>query len=127
MNKIALLLVFLVALLCTGCSPRDDLLDDLYTRNIYPSANITFDLGSPTYTWDEGFFRLIHADNITGNVTESDPLWSASASFGITAGDIAGWDLPSGRSVTLVVAASDSSAIGIAQSDYQCSGAADDV
>lgn len=72
MSKIALLLAFVVALVCVGCSPTDPLLDDFYPLNIYPSENNTYDLGSDDYTWAEGWFNHIFGEAIeSGNITLS--------------------------------------------------------
>jgi len=59
MNKIACLLALVVALVCVGCSPNDALLEDLYTKNIFPADNVTYDLGDSDHVWAEGHFDEI--------------------------------------------------------------------
>ena len=85
-----LLCVLIVLILITGCA--GDPLADIFMSNIYPGNTDTYDVGSLSYRWDEGYFRIIHADNITGNITETDPVFVASDAFPITAAEIAAWN-----------------------------------
>jgi hypothetical protein len=48
---------------------NDPMMDDLYTQNIYPGVTDTYDVGSASLRYDEGYFRLLHSDNITGDIT----------------------------------------------------------
>jgi len=73
-------------------------LGDLYTEDVYPQADSTWDIGAVGNEYDEGFF---------------DTVWVGNESVV--------------RSATYVVAASDAPAHVIAQADYVCDGTADDV
>lgn len=58
---ISILSVFmLLAISVVGCTATDPITGDLYTENIFPSDNVTFDLGSPALTWDEGYFDVLY-------------------------------------------------------------------
>jgi len=87
---LVLLLAVVVALSLVGCI--GDPIDNLYTSNLYPGSNNTYNIGSPTLMYDTGYFRRIHADNITGNITEIDPVFIASPASAITGADILGWN-----------------------------------
>ena len=91
-RKISLVLFSLIIalILVVGCA--GDPLADIFMSNIYPGETDTYDFGSPAYRWDEGHFRIIYADNITGNITEVDPVFIASDAFPITAAEIAAWN-----------------------------------
>ncbi len=90
MKRLLVSILLLVVLLLPGCA--GDPLADIFMSNIYPGGTDTYDIGSTTYRWDEGYFRIVHADNITGNITESDPVFTASDAFPITAAEIASWN-----------------------------------
>jgi len=73
-------------------------LGDLYTEDIYPQADSTWDIGAVGNEYNAGYF---------------DTVWVGNASVA--------------RTATYVVAASDAPAHVIAQADYVCSGADDNV
>ncbi len=76
-----------------GCSASDPF-DDIYTRNIYPGATNTYDVGSTTLQYDGGYFRELYINGVLlvpGGI-EVDPVFTASPAFGITALNIAAWN-----------------------------------
>ena len=50
----------LLGITLMGCTAIDPMIDDIYTQNVYPSDNVTYDLGSTTYTWDDGYFDNLY-------------------------------------------------------------------
>lgn len=82
----------LSAFLMSGCV-YEPLETDLNTRNIYPIATDTYDIGSIPLQYDQGYFREIYLNGVLLALgVEVDPIFTASPAFGITALDIAGWN-----------------------------------
>ena len=147
---VATILLLIISLVAPACGfEGDPMLDDLWTRNIYPGTTNTYDVGSLAYQYNNGYFASLFVGGVpvgtgSGDVVGTPPsadhaiarydgvtglLIQNSAVTISDAGVIAGGSLsmPTGRSATFIVAASNSAAKGIAQADYACSGAADDV
>jgi len=61
-DKIARLLVAVAALaLLVGCGmPGDPMVDDMYTKNVYPGHTDTYTIGSEEYTYHHGYFGHLH-------------------------------------------------------------------
>ena len=61
-DKIARLLVAVVALaLLAGCGmPGDPIVDDMYTKNVYPGYTDTYTIGSEEYTYEHGYLGHLH-------------------------------------------------------------------
>jgi hypothetical protein len=94
MNKISLILILCLIVFSTfltGCV-YEPLEVDLNTLNIYPITASTFQVGSAGMPYLDGWFDNINGVPVGGGGLEIDPLWSASPSFGITAGDILTWN-----------------------------------
>lgn len=69
MKKVLLVLccIFLVSL-SVGCTQEDAI--DNWTKNIYPALNNTYDIGSPTLQYQDGYFVNLNINNlIIGNYT----------------------------------------------------------
>lgn len=58
MNKLILILGLLLTLIVSGCGAvGDPILDDLYTRNVYPGAAGTYSIGSEGLPYLRGWFN----------------------------------------------------------------------
>jgi hypothetical protein len=88
---VGLLAVF--GLLLSGCV-YEPLETDLNTRNIYPIATNTYDVGSLALQFDQGYFREIYLNGVllAPGGLEVDPVFTASDAFPITAAWIAAWN-----------------------------------
>lgn len=67
MKKI-LLSIMAISIIClsVGCTQEDAI--DNWTKNIYPSLNNTYDIGSPTLQYQDGYFVNLNVNNvIVGN------------------------------------------------------------
>ena len=84
-------LVLVVSLL-VGCTSGAGTSRTSFWSSINPNRNMTESLGSPDYYWEEAYIGTLNALSITGNVTEVDPVFTASPSFGITGAFIAAWN-----------------------------------
>jgi hypothetical protein len=64
--KISLLLlsILFISLGLSGCAPGD-ITETVYTQDLLPSANQLYDLGSPDYKWNNGYFHDLHVDTET--------------------------------------------------------------
>jgi len=52
------LLLIIIMMSLTGCGlPGDPVLDDFYTRNVYPGTANTYTIGSEEYPYSEGWFE----------------------------------------------------------------------
>ncbi len=70
------LLIGLVALSFTSCTAADPLTEPLYTNHIYPSSTNTYDVGSPIYQYNNGYFNNIFVGGVPvggGNVAGTPP------------------------------------------------------
>lgn len=70
---IFLILIALMVIPAIGCAEGSPYPESMWTQNVYPGANVTYNLGSPAYRWHN-----LYVDNIiggssvaTGNVTGS--------------------------------------------------------
>ncbi len=69
-----------------GCSPADAITDDiylsdLYTNDVFPAINGTYNLGSPDHAWAAGYFDELYSSNSTiyiGDLTLLDYLASCN-------------------------------------------------
>lgn len=62
-------LIALIGILgVSACAEGSPYPEDMWTRNIYPGATLTFDLGSPTYMWHNLYVENINGV-LSGNVT----------------------------------------------------------
>lgn len=94
--SIALALLFIALL--AGCMVGDPLLDDFYTKNIYPGVTDTYHIGSATLRYDGGYFREIYLNGallVPGIMAEVDPFFAphpatTTGIHGVGAGDIVG-------------------------------------
>jgi hypothetical protein len=83
-------IVFLIlAVLClsVGCSQEDA--TDLWSENIYPSTNNTYDIGSPTLQYQDGYFVNVWASNnvtATNNMSATYFIGNGSQLTGIESG-----------------------------------------
>ena len=65
-----LVAVILAIGLLAACVPGDPLLDDFYTRNIYPGSNLTYSLGSLELRWLSAYVGDL--DVTTANITTAN-------------------------------------------------------
>jgi len=63
MKRIGLVLIILAVLL-PGCAPGD-VTENIYTQDVFPSADSTFNLGSDALKWKEGYFHELYVDEDT--------------------------------------------------------------
>ena len=56
---LGLLIAVLALLALPACSADDPLPDDVYTKNIYPSENNTYSIGSEDLVHSEGYFNIL--------------------------------------------------------------------
>lgn len=65
--KVAVVLVLVASFLSLPACGflGDPMLDDLWSRNIYPGDNATYDIGTTINRYRNGFFGVMDADNIT--------------------------------------------------------------
>lgn len=87
-NRLLLAIVALLALFSTSVPScgfeGDPILDNLYTRNVYPGTSGGYDVGSQDLPYDEGYFQHLYIDgqevsanvsgNFSGNVTDHGAL-----------------------------------------------------
>jgi hypothetical protein len=67
--KYILPLIALVGILgISGCSQTSPYPETMWTQNVYPGQNLTYDLGSPTYIWHNLYVENINGV-LSGNVT----------------------------------------------------------
>ena len=106
---------------------------DIYTQNVLPAADSTWDIGASGNEYAEGYFDDLFTDGLTTGdiVSATDSTYDIGASGNEYA---EGWfdKLYAGgsevvRAATIVIAASNASATWIAQSDLQCDGIEDDT
>jgi len=85
MSKIGILLLSVVILgLCVGCS-ADDPFEDMWTQNIYPSLDATYDIGTNTSAYDDGYFTNLW---VTENVSATYFIGDGSQLTGIEQGEL---------------------------------------
>jgi hypothetical protein len=100
MKKILLVVccIFLVGI-SIGCTQQDA--EDIWTQNIYPATNNTYDIGSTTLQYQDGYFQNLHIANgsslgnvsiTTGNLTYLNVL---------NGGQVRAWDAANVHSVWL--------------------------
>lgn len=66
MKRLLLITLVALVLLVGGCGfEGDPMLDDAYTLNVYPGETDTYDIGSETYRYAEGYFGVVHADSLS--------------------------------------------------------------
>jgi len=101
MKKILLpIMAVSILFLSIGCSQEDAV--DTWTQNIYPATNNTYDIGSPTLQYSDGYFVDIHVSNngsfgnistsgdidTSGNVTASYFIGDGSQLTGLEQGEL---------------------------------------
>jgi hypothetical protein len=85
MRKIGILLISVVILaLCVGCS-ADDPFEDMWTQNIYPSLDGTYNIGSNTSAYDDGYFTNLW---VSQNVSATYFIGDGSQLTGIEQGEL---------------------------------------
>ena len=85
MRKIGILLLSVVILgLCVGCS-ADDPFEDMWTQNIYPSLDATYDIGSNASAYDDGYFTNLW---VSQNVSATYFIGDGSQLTGIEQGEL---------------------------------------
>jgi hypothetical protein len=85
MRKIGILLLSVVILgLCVGCS-ADDPFEDMWTQNIYPSLDATYDIGTNTSAYDDGYFTNLW---VSQNVSATYFIGDGSQLTGIEQGEL---------------------------------------
>jgi hypothetical protein len=85
------ILFSILAVLClsVGCSQEDA--TDLWSENIYPSTNNTYDIGSPILQYQDGYFVNVWASNnvvATNNMTATYFIGDGSQLTGIEQGEL---------------------------------------
>ena len=65
----SLLVIAALLCLCVGCTQQDAI--DTWTKNIYPSTNTTYDIGSPALQYQDGYFVNVWASN---NITATNNI-----------------------------------------------------
>lgn len=60
-------LILVGVLLLGGCFPGDPLPEDLYTKDVLPGTNTTYDIGSEKYIYEHGYLGHLH-------LYDSDPF-----------------------------------------------------
>lgn len=88
MKAILLSLLFIICL-SVGCSQEDA--TTVWSENIYPSTNNTYDIGSPILQYQDGYFVNIWASNdvtATNNVTATYFIGDGSQLTGIEQGEL---------------------------------------
>jgi hypothetical protein len=93
-SKFILIILLVLIVPLVGCV-YEPLETDLNTLNIYPTVTDTYDIGSPLLEYDGGYFNELYLGGVLlvpGVAVETDPVFTASDSFPITAADIAAWD-----------------------------------
>jgi hypothetical protein len=72
MKRIAVILFLTILIGVTGCT-TSGLIDNVFSQNVYPVTDSTYDVGSPTLTYDNGYF-----DNLfIGGVPLVSSYWVA--------------------------------------------------
>lgn len=73
MKKLALLLMVLPLLVMGLACSAEEPLDNMWTRNIYPGANDTYDVGSINQWYKSGFFNDLYVDGqlLSSNVANT--------------------------------------------------------
>jgi len=79
---LALCCIFLIGI-SVGCTQEDA--EDVWTQNIYPATNNTYDIGSPSLQYQDGYFTNIWASN---NATATYFIGDGSYLTGITQGEL---------------------------------------
>jgi len=62
-----------------GCTATDPITDDLYVSNFYPSDTVTYDFGSPTLAWREGYFSDLFVGGVPVGTGSGDVVGPAVA------------------------------------------------
>ncbi len=81
---LALCCIFIIGI-SIGCTQEDA--EDVWTQNIYPSVNNTYDVGSPTLQYQDGYFTNIWVSNngSFGNITSGYYYGNGSKLSGVLA------------------------------------------
>ena len=89
-KQIAVALFLIIIMIVSGCGlPGDPMLDDMYSRNIYPGTADTYSVGSEEYPYSEGWLGTLNLDDL---------LVTGDADIG---GDLAvGGDITTGGDIT---------------------------
>ncbi len=88
-------MLLLLSISVPACAPSESIgLGDMYLQNVYPGATNTYDVGSLTYQWDDGYFQNVYVGGVAlgGGGLEIDPVFTASPAGTITLLDINAWD-----------------------------------
>jgi hypothetical protein len=68
-NKIKILVPLVIfVLFITGCTSTDPI-DDTWTTNLYPISNNTYNVGSPFYQYNSGYFANMYLNGVLLNVS----------------------------------------------------------
>lgn len=67
MKKLLILIIGILTF-CISCTP-DDPISDMWTYNLYPTINNTYDIGSNTYQYRSGFFNSLYLGGSLLNVS----------------------------------------------------------
>ena len=76
---VATILLLIVSLVAPACGfEGDPMLDDLWTRNIYPGTTNTYDVGSLAYQYNNGYFASLFVGGVpvgtgSGDVVGTPP------------------------------------------------------
>ncbi len=101
-RQIALVVLSLafVALLVVGCMPGDPMLDDLYTKSLYPGTTNTYSVGSLVRQYLNGYFQNVYVNGVavTPGIAAPHNLLSATH-LDSTVGVVARGDLVTGQGV----------------------------
>ena len=81
-RKVLVVTCILILALIVSCGTANDpMLDDMYTRNIYPGANSTHDIGSTTLQYQDGYFTNLYLSGIPVTSGEISPNLFDAATF----------------------------------------------
>jgi hypothetical protein len=81
-------LVLLVFSLSSCFAADANGLGDMYVNNIYPSPTDTYNLGSPMYEWNTGFFKSIYLGGTLLTPTGVAPTWGSITGTLSSQGDL---------------------------------------
>jgi hypothetical protein len=110
---LALCCIFLVGI-SIGCTQEDA--EDVWTQNIYPATNNTYDIGSPTLQYQDGYFVNLHIGNSSslGNISLGGGNFTSINV--LSGGQVRAWDAANLHSVWF----RHDGANGILETDFSC-------
>jgi len=109
-------IVVALLVLCVGCSTPTSPEDDMWTQNLYPATNNTYDIGSPTLQYQDGYFVNLHIGNSSslGNISLGGGNFTSINV--LSGGQVRAWDAANVHSVWL----SHDGTNGVLRTDFNC-------